>query len=129
MPIEELHQVRDRLTVLYLVDRSDAGSGTELDIVVKTGTFVHTCDDTVTGQIGEDTAKHIQRLIYGPCGGVRSKVTRTVIHHLPRDRDFGEGVSPMDLYVWVALVILEADVVFRAMLLNEIHLKNERLKS
>src|SRR5215216_2382065 len=34
----------------------------------------------------------------------------------------------MDFYVWIALVILEADVVFRAMFLDEVHLKDERLK-
>ena len=128
MSVEEIHQVRDHLAVLRLGCRANTGSGTQLDVVVKTGTLVHAGDLAVTGQIGEDAAKHIQCLVDGPGRGIGTEVTRAVLHHLPRHSDFGEWVCPMDLDVWIALVILEADVVLWAMFLDEVHLKDERLK-
>ena len=125
---EEIHQVGDHLAVLGLGRRADAGRDTQLDVIVKTGAFVLPGDLAVTGQIGEDAAQHIQGLIDRPGGGVRTKITRAIFDHLPRDGDFGEWLVPVDLDVRIALVILEADVVFRAMLLDQVHLKDERLK-
>ncbi len=34
----------------------------------------------------------------------------------------------MDFYVWITFIVFEANVVFRAMLLDQVHLKDERFK-
>src|SRR3990172_2668755 len=63
-----------------------------------------------------------------PGGGVRTEIARAVLSHLPRNRDCGERLSPVDFDIWIALVILEPDVELRAMLLDQVHLEDQRLE-
>jgi hypothetical protein len=44
------------------------------------------------------------------------------------DGHFGIRLIPMDFYIGIALIILETDVVFWTVLLDEVHLKDERFK-
>src|SRR6266545_7493630 len=99
MSVEKIHQVSDGLAVLRLVDRADTGSGTQLDVVVQTRTFIHPCDLAVTSQIGKDTAKHIQCLINSPGRSIRPKITRSILNHLPCHSDLRERLSPVDFDV------------------------------
>ena len=125
---EEIHQVGDHLAVSCLGRRSDTGGNAQLDVKVKTRAFVESCDLAVTGQVGEDVSQRLQGLVDCPGRGVRTEIPRAVFGHLPRDGHLGERFIPVDFDVWVALVILEADIVFGAVLLDQVHLKNERLK-
>ncbi len=125
---EKIHQVRDHLAVLGLGRRANAGSGTQLDVKVKTRTFVHPGDLAVTRQVGKYFPQDIQCLINRPRRCIRTEVARSIVRHLPGDGHMGKRLVPMDFDVWITLVVLEADVVFGAMFLDEVHLKDERLK-
>ncbi len=128
VPAEKVHQVRDHLAVAFLRNRSNAGRVAKLNIVIKAGAFVLSCDLAVACQIGENLAQHFQRLVHGPCRSVWPEVARTIFCHLACDGDLRERLTPTDFYVRVTLVIFEADVVFGSVLLDEVHLKDERLK-
>ena len=127
-PAQECHQVGDHLPIAGLIDRPDAGRRAELDVVVQTGSFVLAGDDPIAGQIRENASEGIQGLVDGPGRRVGAEVSRAVITHLARHRHLGVRFGPMDLDVRIALVILEADVVLRPMLLDQIHLEDQRFQ-
>ena len=105
-PLKETAQVVDHLTILLLVDRTDTGGRTELDIVIQAGAFVIAGDLTRAGEVGEDLAQDVERLVYCPNRCVRSEVAGTVVDHVSCDREFGERVRPMHLDVGIPFVIL-----------------------
>ena len=128
LPFQEIAQVVDHLAVAGLFDRADAGPAAQLDVVIQAGARILAGDLAVAGQVGEDAAQHIQGLVHRPDAGVGAEVARAVLDHLAGDGHLGEGVRPVHLDVGVALVVLEADVVARAVLLDQVHLEDERLE-
>ena len=85
-------------------------------------------DLAVTGKVREDMTQHIQGLMHCPDAGIGAKVMRPVLDHLARHRHFGEGRCQVYFDVGVAFIILEADVKARPVLLDEVHLQDERFK-
>ena len=128
MAVQKIAQISDQLAVPGLVDGADAGSAAQLDVVIQAGARILAGDLAVAGEIGEDMAQHIQGLMHGPDAGVRAKVMRTVLDHLAGDGHFGEGVRQMHFDVGVAFVVFEADVEARTVLLDQVHLEDERFK-
>ena len=126
--IQELAQIVDHLPVAGLVNAPDARRGAQLDVVVQAGAGILAGDLAVAGEIGEDAPQHVERLVHGPHAGVGAEVARAVVDHLARDGDFGKGVRPVYLDVGVAFVVLEAHVVTRAVLFDQVHLEDERLE-
>src|SRR5512138_3866055 len=115
---EKVHQIGDHLSVPGLIDCADAGSGAELDVMIQAGALVLSGDHSITGKIREDASEGIQCLVYGPGRRVGPEIARTVLRHLACDRDLRKWVSPVNPYVGIALVVLQADVVPGAVLLD-----------
>ncbi len=128
VPLQEVHQVRDHLAVLGLGRRADAGGDAQLDVIVQARPQVGAGDLPVAGQEREDLPQDVQSLVDSPGGGIRPKVARAILHHLAGDRHLGEWLSPVDLDIRIALVVLEPDVVLRPVLLDQVHLEDERLQ-
>jgi len=87
-----------------------------------------TVDIAVAGQIREDLTEQVQSLMYGPNRGERSKVSRAIADHPPGYGYFGKGRGPVNLNIWVALVILQAHVKLRLVFLDEGHFEQQRLE-
>ena len=128
MAFQEFAQVVNHLAVLRLVHRPNAGGEAQLDIVVQAGARVLPADLTVTGEIRENAPEHIQGLVQGPHAGIGAVVTRPVLKDLARDGHAGERHIPMHLDIGVALIILHADVVLRAIALDQVHLQDQRFQ-
>ena len=73
--LQELPQIIDHLAVAGLVDGADARRSTQLDIVIQAGAFILSGDLPVAGEVGEDAAEHIQRLVHRPHAGVGAVIT------------------------------------------------------
>ena len=128
VPGQECHQVRNHLAVLSLGRCADAGRSAQLDIIIKTRPFILAGNDPVTRQIREDAAQHVQGLIDCPGRGIRAEIARAVFRHLPRHGDFREGVRPVNFDIRITLVVLETDVEFWPVFLDEIHLEDQRFQ-
>ena len=128
LALQEMAQVIDHLAVLGLLDGADAGSAAQLDIVIQAGARILAGDHPVAGEIGEDAPEHIQGLVHCPDAGVGAKIARAVLDHLAGDGHLGEGIRPVNFDIRVAFIILEADVVMRAVLLDQVHLEDERFE-
>ncbi|MPM98475.1 hypothetical protein SDC9_145663 [bioreactor metagenome] len=126
--IQKIAQVCDQLAVALLINGANAGAGTQLDVVIQAGTRVFAGDLAVTGKVREDMTQHIQGLMHCPDAGIGAKVMRAVFDHLARHRHFGERCCHVDFDVRVAFIILEADVEAWPVLLDEVHLQDERFK-
>ena len=125
MTFEKRHQIADHLPVAILGNGADARCGAQLDVEVQAGAFVLPGDFAVAGQVGEHAPQHIQRLVDRPGGGIRPKISRAVFDHLAGDGDFGIRLTPMDFDVGIALVVLQADVVFRPVALDQVHFQDQ----
>ncbi len=126
--VQEIHQPLDHLAVRLTVDRADAGAVAQLDIVVEAGARILAVDLAVAGQIGKNAAHQIERLVHGPNGRVGAKVARAVAQHPPRDRHLRVIIRPMHLDIRVALIIFEADIVVRLVLLDQRVFKQQRFQ-
>ncbi len=127
-PLQEAAQVVDHPTVFLLADRPNARPCAQLDIVKQAGTRILPGDVAVASQVREDAPHHVQRLVHRPGTGEGAKVARAVLHHVASDGHLGEGVGPMHLDVGVTLVVLELDVVTRAVFFDQVHLEDEGLE-
>ncbi len=110
-----------------LIDRADAGRIAELDVVEQAWTRIVPGDHAVTGQIGEGFTERLQRVLHCPHRHVGTEIAAAVVDHPARRLDFGERVLPRDADVRVLLVILEADVVVRAVALDQRLFEDQRL--
>ena len=67
-------------------------------------------------------------MVHSPRRGIRTEIARTILHHLPRHSDLGIWLRPAYFDIRVTFIVLEANVVTRAVFLDEVHLEDERLK-
>ena len=74
----------------FLVDRPDARTRAQLDVIIQAGTRILSGDLPVTGQVRENPAQHIQGLVDCPDAGVGAKIPGAVVDHLAGDGHFGE---------------------------------------
>ena len=63
-----------------------------------------------------------------PNAGIRSKVPGTIPDHAASYGDFGKWIIPVDFDVRVLFIILQAHVEVRAVLLDQVHLKDQGFK-
>jgi hypothetical protein len=75
----------------------------------------------------EEPPDEVHRLVDARRRRVRPEIPRAVLDELPRPLDPGEVVGERHLDVWVALVVLEADVEPRAVALDQVRLEQQRL--
>src|SRR5207244_2507001 len=114
--------------VLFAVDRANTRRTTQMDIGVHAGARVVPGNFAVAGQVGEDLAQRVQRLIDRPRGAKRSVVARAIAFHAPRHKYFGERFLPRILDVWVALVVFESHIVVRAVALDQVVFEDQRFE-
>ena len=75
----------------------------------------------------KETPQQLHALVHRARRRIGAKIARAVLRDAPRDHDTRILVGERDLEIWIALVILEADVVARTMLLDEVALQDQRL--
>ncbi len=121
-------KVGDDLLVVLLANGANAGPGAQFDVVIQAVARILSRDLAVAGQVREDTPQHVQRLVHRPHAGIGTVIVRAILHHLARDRHLGEGIVPVNFDVGVTLVIFQADVVVRPVLLDQIHFEDQRFQ-
>ena len=117
----------DEGAVLFLGDGADAGPRAAADVIVEASSCVLARDLPFAGQIGKQSAQHIQGLVDSPHSGEGAEVAGSVLLHAAGDDDAGIILLPGDLDVGVALVVLEANVVLGAVFLDEVTLQDKGL--
>ena len=126
---QEFAQVVDHRPVFRLGGGANAGGHAQVDVVVEAGARVMAGDDAVTGEIGEDLAQNVERLIDGPHAGVRAEISRAVFGVHPACHGHGrKRIRVVHFDVGVALVVFEPDVVLGPVFLDQVHLEDERLE-
>ncbi len=123
--LQKLAQVVDHLAITGLIHRADARRRAQFDVVVQASPLILAGDLTVAGQVGENPAQHVQGLVHRPDAGVRAEVTRAILDHLAGDGNLREGIRPVHLDVWIALIVLQAHIEMRSMLLDQVHLQDQ----
>ena len=118
-PFEEEQDGADHRRVVLLRDLADARREAALDVVLQTGPVLQ----VAAGAQREEAAQELQALVHGRDVRIGAEVARAVL----RQEDARVLLLHRDLDVRVALVVLEADVVVRAMLLDEVALEDQRL--
>src|SRR5581483_4397146 len=120
VPAQKVHQVLNPGPVLLSVHVADAGRVAQLDVEVQAGPLVLAGDVPVTGQVGEGFAQHVERFTHRPGRCVRPEVAAAVLFHAAGDFDLRVIHAPAHGNVWVTLVVLEADVEARPVLLDQV---------
>ena len=108
MPVKESAKIIDQLTVIRLVDGTDAWTAAQLDVKIQAWSGVQPGDLAVAGEIGEDTPQQIKRLVHCPHAGVRTKIPGSVRHHLAGYRYLGERLVKVHFDIRITLVIFQA---------------------
>ena len=75
----------------------------------------------------EEPLQELHTLVHRARRRIGAEVARAVFRDAPRDHEARILVGQRDLEVRIALVILEADIVARAVLLDEVALQDQRL--
>ena len=122
-PLEEEQDGADHRRVILLRDLAGARREAALDMVLEARAVLQ----VAAGAQGEEPAQEFQALVHGRDVRVGAEVARSVLRHAVRQEDARVFLLHRDLDVRVALVVLEADVVVRAMLLDEVALEDQRL--
>ena len=116
------------LPVVGLVHRADAGGGAPVQLVLQAGPAPLAVDVDVAVADLEEAVDQLRRAIRGGSREERAVVERTVLLHLAGDEHLGEGVLPGELHVGVALVVPQQDVVWGAVLPDEVVLQHQRFQ-
>ena len=122
-PFEEEQDRADHRRVVLLRDLADARREAALDVVLQAGPVLQ----VAAGAQREEAAQELQALMHGRDVRIGAEVARSVLRHAVRQEYARVLLLHGDFDVRIALVILEADVVVRAMLLDEVALENQRL--
>ena len=69
-----------------------------------------------------------ENLLWAPSPAVGAEIARAVVRDARGQRDDGIGLTQVDAQVGVALIVLEQDVVFRHIVLDERAFEHERLE-
>ena len=77
------------------------------------------------GTQGEQPPQELQAFMDCRHVCIRPKIAGTILQYPSRDEDAGIFFLQGDLYIGIALVVLEADIVARTVLLDEIALQNQ----
>ena len=124
---EEIHQLLNDGTVLFPALAANTGPTAHLDVIVETGAFILAVDVTFTVEIGEDATQRVKRLVTGAAAGIGAKIARPVLAHLTHDLNFGKIVLPVDLDVGELFVVFEANIIARAVALDQLIFEDQRL--
>ena len=76
----------------------------------------------------ERRTQGIDDLLCAPAASVGAEIARAVVRDARGQRDDGIGLTQVDAQVGVALIVLEQDVVFRHIVLDERAFEHERLE-
>ena len=122
-PLEEEQHGADHRRVVFLGDLADTWCEAALDVVLEARPVLQ----VAAGAQREELAQELEALVHGRDVRVGAEVARAVLRHAVRQEDARVLLLHRDLDVGIALVVLEADVVMRAVLLDEVALEDQRL--
>ena len=128
-PGEEGDDAVDRAAVLLAVDVADAGRLAALDVVVQAGRAAAPAGlGAVAGAKQEDLLEQVERAPHLLGVGVGAEVGAVAAVALAREVDARELLVEGDRDVGVGLVVAQADVEARLVLLDEVLLEQQRLR-
>ena len=122
-PLEEEQHGADHRRIVLLGDLADARREAALDVILEARPVLQ----VAAGAQREELAQELEALVHGRDVRVGAEVARAVLRHAVRQEDARVLLLHRDLDVGIALVVLEADVVMRAVLLDEVALEDQRL--
>jgi hypothetical protein len=127
-PGEEGHDAVDRLVVLLARDVADAGRPAALDVVVQARRArAPPRLDALAGTEEEDLAQQVERAAHALGVRVGPEVDAVAAVALAREVDAREFLVHRDRDERIGLVVAQADVEARAVLLDEVLLGQQRL--
>ena len=130
-PVTTGEEADDRIdvrAVLLLADVVDAGGLAALDVVVEARAARGAAGlGPVARPVREQLAEQIECLAHALRAGERAEVGALGAVALAGEVDPREALVEGDSYVWIRLVVAKADVVGRAVLLDEVLLREQRL--
>ncbi len=127
---QEGDELVDELVVGLLGDLTDAGAGALLDVEQQAGAAEPFVAPELVRRAGahrEGAQEEVEGVADGPGVGVRAEVARALALRSTHDRGAGPLVVQGDGQERVALVVAQADVEPRLVLLDEAVLEHERL--
>ena len=127
LPFHEQDHLVDYLVVILLVYLTRAGGGAPVDEEFQAGALVFARDDLGAGAIGKELLEQRQRLANAVGRGEGAEINCAVVFHPAGDVYLGKLLRPVYLDVRVGLVVLEAGVELRPVLLDEGVLQDEGL--
>ncbi|KAF5069829.1 hypothetical protein DSECCO2_228870 [anaerobic digester metagenome] len=127
--VEQLHDFLDHGAVFRLGNIAGTGRLAQAHVVVEAGPGIGSPlqDGPAAGPDGINGLDGLQRLIHGVDVGEGAEVARSVLGRLARHEHPGEIFLQGDLDEGEALVVLQVDVVFGQMFLDQVLLENQRL--
>src|SRR6266550_177802 len=139
---EEEDALLDGGTVLVAGRRTDARSGTALEVIEQARTAtgqrgrrhgasasVLACDDRqLAGAVREELLEKVERLVDGLGVRERTEVARSSIAERAGPEDPRKVLTERDLHIRIRLVVFEPDVVAGAVLLDEVVLEKKGLR-
>jgi hypothetical protein len=125
---QEGHQLFNRGAILVAALCTNTGTTTHLDMVVEAWASVFARDFAVAVQVGKHASQCIQRGVAHPTAAVGTEVARAVFLHSAHDLDSWKRLLHVDLDKRKVLVVLQAHVVVRLVLLNQLVLEDQRLE-
>ncbi len=126
LPFEQLERLGDVAGVLVAIDLEAARRGTALDLILDARPRAVAQHGVAATAQRKDLAQHPQRLAHRPRRRERAEIARAVAHQLARDDEPRPAGRVFHLDADIALVVLEADVVARLVLLDQVVLEDER---
>src|SRR5579859_747201 len=145
LALQKQDYLPDHRGILFPVDISDARRVTAVDVVLRAGSRKklllpfgwrvrlgaarwRPARAVIPARaIGEELVHEIQRGIHRAGVGIRPKVTIAVMPEAAHAIDAREGILEVHFYVGVALVIAQANVVFRLVALDVLVFEYQRL--
>lgn len=76
---------------------------------------------------GEQAIENIEGMVDRTGAGVGAKIARAVVEHLPGGEDARPLFVDGHFDIRVGFIVFKQNVIWRAMLFNQIHLKQQRL--
>ena len=81
----------------------------------------------LAGAQRKELPQKLQAFMHSSCGCIWPKITCPILQDTPRYVHARIFFLQGDLHIWIGLIILQADIIARPMLLDQIALENQRL--
>ena len=124
--LEQQHRLAEMLLVDGTIDGEHAGPEAALDLVLDARAAAVLEHRIAARAEREHLADRVERIADRRRTGERAEVPAAVLHDLPRHEYPGPRILHAHLHAHVALVVLQADVVARPVLLDQVVLEDQR---